>query len=32
VMSKAAADPVDHRDQRRHVGGVARPHIRALRL
>jgi hypothetical protein len=28
---EAAAQPVDHRDQRRHVGGVARPHFRAHR-
>ena len=28
---EAPAQPVDHRDQRRHVGGVARPHLRAHR-
>ncbi len=28
---EAAPQPVDHRDQRRHVGGVARPHLRADR-
>ena len=28
---EALAQPVDHRDQRRHVGGVARPHLRAHR-
>ncbi|HEY7242835.1 MAG TPA: hypothetical protein VH678_03015 [Xanthobacteraceae bacterium] len=28
---EAPAQPVDHRDQHRHVGGVARPHLRADR-
>ena len=28
---EAPAQPVDHRDQRRHVGGVAGPHLRAHR-
>ena len=28
---EASAEPVDHRDQCRHVGGVARPHLRAHR-
>jgi hypothetical protein len=28
---EAAAHPVDHGDQCRHVGGVARPHFRAHR-
>ena len=29
--SKALAQPVDHRNERDHVGGVARPHLRAHR-
>ena len=28
---EALAQPVDHRDQRRYVGGVPRPHLRAHR-
>ena len=28
---KAPAQPIDHRDQRCHVGGIARPHLRADR-
>ena len=28
---RTLAHPVDHRDQRRHVGGVPRPHLRAYR-
>jgi hypothetical protein len=30
-MSEALAQPVDHRDQRRHIGAVPRPHLRAYR-